>query len=143
MRVNWTAIGVAAVADWLLGAVWFTTFSKQWQAGLRMSPEELQTHMAHPDFWPYLISLVCSAVMGYVIARFVASGSEHHLLRGLTAGILVGVAAAVAVITEMVFEYRARPFILISAAYPLMGCVLMGIILGIWKPKLATPQITK
>ena len=69
MRVNWTAIGVAAVADWLLGAVWFTTFSKQWQAGLRMSPEELQTYMSHPNFWPYLISLVCSAVMGYVIAR--------------------------------------------------------------------------
>lgn len=142
MRVNWTAIGVAAVADWLLGAVWFTAFSKQWQAGLRMSPEELQAYMAHPNFWPYLISLLCSALMGYVIARFVAGGSGHNLFRGISAGLLVGLATAVAMITEMVFEYRARSFILISAAYPLMGCVLMGLIIGIWKTK-STAPITK
>ena len=38
-------------------------------------------------------------------------------------------------ITEMVFEMRAVSFMLISAAYPLLGCILMGIILGAWKPK--------
>lgn len=138
MRVNWTAIGVAAVADWLLGAVWFTTFSKQWQAGLRMSPEELQTYMSHPNFWPYLISLVCSAVMGYVIARMLALAPSYGLLRGISAGILVGSAAAAAMIAEMAFEYRARPFILISMLYPLLGCILMGMILGLWKPKSTT-----
>jgi len=135
MGVNWAAILLAGVADWLLGAVWFTAFSRQWQAGLRMAPEELQQYMSHPNYWPYLIALLCSIVMAYVIARILAGSAAHTLLRGISAGILVGLAAALAMLTEMVFEMRAGSFLLISAAYPLLGCILMGIILGVWKPK--------
>lgn len=135
MRLNWPAVLVAAIADWLLGAVWFTVFSKQWQAGLRMSPEELQAYTSHPNFWPYIIAFLCSALLAYVIARLIAGAPSHGLFRGITVGLLVGLAAAVAMVTEMVFEARLQSFILISAAYPLMGCVLMGVILGVWKHK--------
>ena len=135
MRVNWLAILVAAVADWLLGAVWFTAFANQWRAGLRMTPQELQGYMSHPNFWPYLVALLCSFLMAYVIARIVAGYSTHGLFHGITVGIMVGLVAAVAMTTEMVFEVRPGPFILISAAYPLAGCILMGIIIGVWKPK--------
>jgi hypothetical protein len=136
MRVNWAAILVAAIADWLLGAVWFTVFANQWKAGLRMSPEEIQAYSARPNFWPYLISLLCSLLMAYVIARVVAISETHTLFRGISAGILVGFAAAAALVTDMVFEVRAGPFILISAGYPLVGCILMGIIVGAWKPRI-------
>jgi hypothetical protein len=133
MRLNWLAIVIAAIVDWLLGAVWFTVFAKQWHAG---APQpEPQAGMAHPNFWPYLIALLCSLLMAYVIARVVASSQTHGLFRGIATGILVGLAAAVAMVTEMVFEVRTGPFILISAAYPLAGCILMGIIIGAWKPK--------
>lgn len=135
VRVNWMAILVAAVADWLLGAVWFTVFASQWRAGLRMAPAELQQYMSHPNFWPYLIALLCSFLMAYAIARIVAASTTQGFFRGISAGILVGLAAAMAMITEMVFEIRPRPFVLISAAYPLAGCILMGIVIGIWKPK--------
>jgi hypothetical protein len=135
MRLNWPAIGVAGLADWLLGAVWFTVFSKQWQAGLRMSPEELQAYTAHPNFWPYIIAFLCSVLLAYVIAHLIASSPSRGMFRGITVGLLVGLATAVAMVTEMVFEARMQLFILISAAYPLMGCVLMGIILGVWKRK--------
>ena len=137
MNLNWPAILVAGLADWILGAVWFTVFANQWRAGLRMTPEELQTYMAHPDFWPYIFSAMCSIILAYVIARLVGSPPGHTLFRGITVGMLVGLAAAVAMVTEMMFEYRARPFILISAAYPFLGCILMGIIVGAWKPKAA------
>lgn len=100
-----------------------------------MAPAELQQYMSHPNFWPYLIALLCSFLMAYAIARVVASSTTWSLFRGVSAGILVGLAAAMAMVTEMVFEIRPRPFVLISAAYPLVGCILMGIIIGIWKPK--------
>jgi len=135
VRVNWVAVLVAAIADWLLGAVWFTVFANQWRAGLRMAPPELQQYISHPNFWPYLIALICSFLMAYPIARVVGGSSTQGLFRGLIVGILVGLATAAAMVTEMVFEIRPRPFILISAAYPLVGCILMGIIIGIWKPK--------
>ena len=135
MRLNWAAIGVAGVADWLLGAVWFTVFANQWRSGLRMSPEELQQHMSHPNFWPYLIALLCSLLLAYVIARIVASSLTHGIFRGIATGILIGLATAVAMVTEMVFEVRTQSFILIAALYPLLGCILMGIIIGAWKGK--------
>ncbi len=139
MRVNWAAIVLAGAVDWILGAVWFTVFAGQWKAGLRMSPEEMQSYMSHPNFWPYLVALLCSILMAYAIARMVRSSQTSGLFRGIIAGMLIGLAAAAAMITEMVFEYRARPFIVISAAYPFLGCILMGIIIGIWKPKSMTP----
>ena len=142
MGLNWPAILVAAITDWLLGAVWFTVFSKQWQAGLRMSPEELQAYMAHPNFWPYIIAFLCSALLAYVIAHLVARSPSHGFFRGITIGLLVGLATAVAMVTEMVFEARIQSFILISAAYPLLGCVLMGIIIGVWRRKPIPVQAT-
>ena len=134
MRLNWGAIVLAGVADWILGAVWFTAFKTPWQEGTRIPKEELQVYMAHPNYWPYVISLVCSIAIAYVIAR-VLSAWAYTLIHGMGIGILIGLAAALAMITEMVFELRAIPFMMISAAYPLLGCILMGAVVGGWKPK--------
>src|SRR5208283_2464292 len=135
MRINWGAVALAGFADWILGAVWFTALKAPWQAGTRISPEELQAYTAHPNAWPYIISLLCSILIAFLIARLLSGSQSHGLFRGIRVGILVGLAAALAMITEMFFELRAVPFMLISAAYPLAGCVLMGVILGAWKPK--------
>jgi hypothetical protein len=135
MRINWAAVLVAAIVDWLLGAVWFTVFSNAWMAGLRMAPDELQAYKAHPNFWPYLIALLCNFLLAYAIARLLSGSESQGLFRGIGVGLLVGMAVAVAMATELVFELRSRSFIVIAAGYPLVGCILMGIILGAWKPK--------
>jgi hypothetical protein len=135
MRLNWGAVLVAAIVHWLLGAVWFTGFASIWTAGLRMAPDELQAAKAHPNFWPYLIALLCNFLLAYAIARLLAGSESHNLFRGISVGMLVGMAAAVAMTTELVFELRPRSFIMIAAGYPLVGCIVMGIILGVWKPK--------
>lgn len=133
--MKWIAMMVAAVADWLLGAVWFTVFANQWRAGIRMPADEMQANTAHPNFWPFLIALVSSFVMAYAIARVVAGSEAQGLLRGIIAGVLVGLAAAAAMVTEMVFEIRPGSFTLIAAGYPLVGSILMGIIIGAWRQK--------
>ena len=135
MRLNWGAVLLAGIVDWIFGAVWFTSLKAPWQAGTRIPQEELQAYVAHPDYWPYIVSLLCSILIAYVIARLLSGSQSHGLLRGIRVGILVGLAAALAMITEMFFEMRSSSFMMISAAYPLLGCILMGIILGVWKPK--------
>ena len=139
MRINWGAVVLAGFADWVFGAVWFTSFKTPWQAGTRISPEELKAYTDHPNPWPYIISLICSILIAFFIARLLGGSQSHGMLRGIRVGILVGLAAALAMLTEMAFEMRAVSFIMISAAYPLFGCILMGIILGVWKPK-AKPE---
>ena len=135
MRLNWLAIVVAAVVHWVLGGVWFTVFRAPWQAGTRMSQEELPAYMAHPNFWPYIIALLCNIVLAYVIARVLSAYGNHGLFRGISVGVLVGLAAALAMITEMAFELRLPTFMAIAAGYPLVGCIIMGIIIGVWKPR--------
>ncbi len=135
MKVNWGAIVLAAIVHFGFGAVWFTAFSKPWQAGTRLSPEELQSYMAHPNFWPYIISFLCSLGMALVISWVMGGYCKYNLFRGIVAGTMVGIVAALAMITEMAFEYRSSTFMFISAAYPLIGSMLMGMVIGVWKPK--------
>jgi hypothetical protein len=135
MKINWGAIVLAAIVHFGFGAVWFTAFSKPWQAGTRLSPEELQAYMAHPDFWPYIISFLCSLGMALVISWVMGGIGKYNLFRGIVAGLMVGIVAALAMITEMAFEYRSTTFMFLCAAYPLVGSVLMGIVIGVWKPK--------
>lgn len=138
MKINWGAILLAAVVHFGFGAVWFTAFSTAWRAGTRLSPEELQAYMTHPNFWPYVISFLCSLGMALVISWVMGVSCKFSLIRGIIVGLMVGIAAALAIITEMSFEYRSASFMFICAAYPLIGSVLMGIVLGVWKPKGAT-----
>ena len=140
MKVNWGAILLAAIVHFGFGAVWFTTFSKPWQAGTRLSPEELQMYMSHPNFWPYIISFLCSIGMALVICWVMGMACKFSLFRGIVTGLMVGIVAALAIITEMAFEMRSSNFMFICAAYPLVGSVLMGIVLGVWKPKGAVAE---
>jgi Protein of unknown function (DUF1761) len=135
MKINWGAILLAAIVHFGFGAVWFTTFSKPWQAGTRMSPEEIQAYTAHPNFWPFIISFLCSFGMALVISWVLGTSCKFSLFRGIVAGMMVGLVAALAMITEMAFEYRSSQFMFISAAYPLIGSILMGIVIGVWRPK--------
>ena len=135
MKINWGAILLAAIVHFGFGAVWFTAFSKPWQAGTRMSPEEIQAYTAHPNFWPFIISFLCSFGMALVISWVLGTSCKFSLFRGIVAGLMVGLVAALAMITEMAFEYRSSQFMFISAAYPLIGSILMGIVIGVWKPK--------
>ena len=137
MGVNWGAVGVSGIAYWLLQAAWFTVFANQWVAGLRMSAEEIAAYKAHPNFLPYVIALVCNLILAFLIARLLALGGVWSLIRGFRIGLLVGLVAALAMLTDMHFELKPWQFILISAGCPVAGCILMGLILGVWKPKTA------
>lgn len=135
MRINWAAVGVCGVVYWLFQAGWFTVFAVPWQNGLRMTPDEIAALKAHPNFLPYIVALISNIVLAFIIARVLALGGVWTLIRGFRIGLLIGVAAALAMVTELYFEDRQRLFVMISAGAPVAGCVLMGMILGIWKPK--------
>ena len=135
MKVNWGAILLAAIIHFGFGAIWFTVLAAPWRAGIRMTPEELQAYMAHPNFWPYVIAFLCSVGMALVISWVMGMACKFSLFRGIVTGLMVGIVAALAMVTEMAFEYRGSTFMLISAAYPLIGAFFMGIIIGVWKPK--------
>jgi hypothetical protein len=136
MRTNYPAVVVAAIAYWLLGAVWYgVLFSKPWMALEHITPEQAQ--VASPVV-PYIVSLLLEVLIAYSLAQLCIWRNANTPGRGASVGVLVwiGFVGPIMFMTYM-FEMRPRTLFAINAFYPLAGLVLMGLILGSWKKKVA------
>lgn len=134
-RINVVAVVIAAVVHFALGAAWFTTLAKPWMAGLRMSEAELDAARQNPSLMPYLMAFLCNLILAYAIAWVLTRMETQNAGAGLKAGAVIGVVAAAAMITEFGFELRPGLFKAIAAGYPLVGCIIMGAIIGAWKKR--------
>jgi len=135
-KVNPGAVIVAAIVDWFVQAGWFTALSGPYTAGLGITPEQMAASKAHPDPWMYVTALVANVVMALVIAKVISWVGQWSAGGGARVGFILGLGVAfTAMATAYVFEARPLSFILVSAGYPVVGCVIMGAILGAWKPK--------
>lgn len=144
-KVNWTAVLVAAVVHFLLGAVWFTVFKTQWLANVGMSQEQLMAKSGGgPIFYPYIVSFLCNVVIARVLAQvIIATSAAPSLFHGVRVAFYAwGGFVATTFLTEYVFEMKTMTGWAVNAGYPLVGMLLMGAILGAWQMK-AQPVITQ
>jgi hypothetical protein len=130
--VNWLAVLVAGIVMFALGAVWYTAlFGQQWRK-LMGVPEGAQ-----PDGFvqAMVVGFIANLVEAYVLALFI---SYYTPASDAVSGALVGALAWLGfVITIMVpsifYERKAPMLVIINGAYQLLGLVLMGAILGLWR----------
>jgi hypothetical protein len=136
MKTNYAAVVVAAIAYWMLGAVWYgVLFSKPWMELEHMSMEQAKS--MNPVL-PYVITLLLNLVIAYVVAQICVWRNANTVGRGAAVGVLLWV-GIVGPITFTTYMYEMRPHLLfaINEFYPLAGLVLMGSILGAWTKKTA------
>jgi len=134
MRPNYVAVLVAAIAYWLLGAVWYgVLFGKQWMALENITPE--QASSMNP-LAPYVISFILNLVIAFVLAQLCAWRNANTAARGAALGILmwIGFLGPVTYTTYM-YEMRPKQLFAINEFYVLVGMCLMGAILGAWPKK--------
>jgi hypothetical protein len=135
MRTNYPAVIVAAIAYWILGAVWYgVLFSKPWMALEHMTIEQAQS--ASPVI-PYIVSFLLELLVAYSVAQLCIWRNADTVGRGASVGVLVwiGFVGPIAFMNYM-FEMRPKALFAINEFYPLAGLVLMGAILGAWKKKI-------
>jgi len=136
MRTNYPAVVVAAIAYWLLGAVWYgLLFNKPWMALEHMTIEQAQS--VSPVI-PYIVSFLLEILIAYSLAQICIWRNANTVGRGASVGVLVwiGFVGPIALMTYM-FEMRPKALFAINEFYPLAGLVLMGAILGAWTKKTA------
>lgn len=136
MRTNYPAVVVAAIAYWLLGAVWYgVLFSKPWMALEHITVEQAQS--ASPVL-PYIVSFVLELLIAYSMAQLCIWRHANTAGRGASVGVLIwiGFIGPTTFMTYM-FEMRPRTLFAINEFYPLAGLVLMGAIIGAWTKKVA------
>jgi surface polysaccharide O-acyltransferase-like enzyme len=136
MKTNYLAVFVAAIAYWLLGALWYgVLFGQAWMALEHMTEE--QTRSMNPVLH-YLITLVLNVLIAYALAQICIWRNADTLGRGASVGVLlwIGFVGPVTFTTYM-YEMRPKELFAINQFFPLAGFVLMGAILGGWKKKSA------
>jgi surface polysaccharide O-acyltransferase-like enzyme len=136
MKTNYLAVIVAAIAYWLLGAIWYgVVFGEAWMALEHMTAE--QARSMNPVL-PYVITLVLNVLIAYALAQICIWRNADTLGRGASVGVLlwIGFVGPVTFTTYM-YEMRPKELYAINQFFPLAGFVLMGAILGGWKKKRA------
>ncbi|MGB8322467.1 MAG: DUF1761 domain-containing protein [Candidatus Acidiferrum sp.] len=136
MKTNYAAVVVAAIAYWMLGAVWYgVLFGKPWMELEHMSMEQAKS--MNPVL-PYVITLLLNLLIAWVVAQICVWRNANTVGRGAAVGVLLWV-GIVGPITFTTYMYEMRPHLLfaINEFYPLAGLVLMGAILGAWTKKTA------
>ncbi|HUI44105.1 MAG TPA: DUF1761 domain-containing protein [Terriglobia bacterium] len=133
-KVHYPAVIVAAVAHFVLGAVWFTVLSKPWQAAIGKTMAELsQTGNATLG---YVVAFVANLIIAWVLARLMITAGRTTPSGGMALAALLWLGfTGTTMGTEFAFEARSLEAFAIIAGYPLIGMLIMGAILGAWRGK--------
>ena len=128
------AILGAAVAGWLIGALWYTLLAQPWQAAVGMTSAKMQRAERGPGFYlPFLYAFVAQVIMAWVLAGLIGHlGPGQFTLRN---GVISGAFCWLGfVITTMVvnntFARRDPRLLLIDGGHWLVVLLLMGAIVG-------------
>lgn len=132
--VSYLAIVAAAVAGWLLGAVWYMVFSKPWQEAVGMTARKMSEAQKSSSFYvPFVVAFLAQIVMAWVLAGLIAhlGPGQFTVKNGIISGAFCWLGF---VITTMMvnngFAGRDRRLLLIDGGHWLAVLLLMGTILG-------------
>jgi hypothetical protein len=134
MKPNFIAVFVAALAYWLLGAVWYSVlFRDAWMRLENITPQGTTGAAAAA---PFIISFLLDILIAYVLAVICAWRTAGTAARGASLGILIwiGFLGPVTYTTSM-YEMRPVQLFAINNFYVLVGMALMGAIVGAWHKK--------
>jgi hypothetical protein len=138
MELNWLTISIVIVANFILGALWFSLFfGKQWMwihHGDKTPSEKEMTEMSK-GMWILMVSeFVATALIIIGLACIIRATPEYS---GLQVGFMVWLAFILPMIVSGVIwgndrkEVRLQK-ITLSASYRLIALLAAGYVIAIW-----------
>jgi len=131
-QINWLAVLVAAVAYFLLGAVWYSFLFKQaWikSSGVNVNDPNAKKGVAGIMVASFITILITSMGLAFFISRIGSLGWMTGLKVGLIAGICF---CTTAICNSYLYEKRPLTLHLINSFYNIVGCIIAGIIIAVW-----------
>jgi Protein of unknown function (DUF1761) len=127
--MNYWAVLMAAVAAWMLGALWYSLLSKPWMAAAGVTkPDDTASVRA---FLPFVIAFVAALVMAWVLAGIMGHLGQLSIKNGAISGAFCWLGFTIpAMVVNYTFGQRKPLLLAIDGGYWLAALVVMGVIIG-------------
>jgi hypothetical protein len=130
--MNYWAVLMAAVAAWMLGALYYSLLGNPWMAAAGVSKASFEaSSKTIRGFLPFILAFVAALVMSWVLAGIIGHVGALSIKNGVISGAFCWLGF---VITAMAVNYTfagRRPLLLlIDGGYWLASLLIMGAIIG-------------
>lgn len=136
VRINYLAVLVSAIIYWVLGALWYSPllFANRFIALMRLTAEDLARIEQQGAAKEIAIAFGSSLLTAFVLAHFVRYARATNLADGLKTGLWVCIGFVfTSNLATVIFENRPFGLYLINNGYHLVGFLLMGALLAVWR----------
>ena len=134
--LNWLAVLVAAVATFLLGALWYSPmlFAKPWVRAHGYTPQKTE-EMRKSAGRAYGLSFACYLVMAAMMAVLAWKSGAATVTGGLRLGFVcwLGFAATIGLTAQLFSEKAKFGVYAIDGGYQLIYLLLQGVVLAVWR----------
>ena len=130
-QINYLAVGVAAVATIVIGALWYSPllFGNLWLKANGYTQEQMRAKAGRA----LMVSLVCYVVMAFVLSVLVSYAGASTAVQGAFLGFLVWIGfLATLGMTAQMYSEKPLSIYVMDAGYQLVYAVVMGVILAAW-----------
>lgn len=137
--INYLAVVAAAIASMVIGFVWYgPLFGKTWMNLSGITPEKMDPAKAPGMGKTYVLALVGSLVMSYVLAHSLVFAAAYYGMNGVSAGLMSGFwtwLGFIAPVTLAAVLWEGKPWKLwvLTNGYYLVTLLVMGTILSVWE----------
>ena len=132
-NINWLAVLVAAVAYFLLGAIWYSAlFRNAWikAAGVNVNDPNAKKGMAGLMISSFITIIITTIGLALIISRI---GGPGGWMTGCKVGLIAGICFSAATICNAyLYEKRPMALLAINSFYNIFGCVIAGIVISVW-----------
>jgi hypothetical protein len=131
--INYVGILAAAVAAWLVGAVWYGVLGKQWLTALGKTEADMcgPDGKRHMPVGPMILSFVAAAIMAFLLSGLMGHIGAMTIRTGIISGALVWVGFVITTIAvNNAYQQRKLMLTIIDGAHWLLVLIVQGAVLG-------------
>ena len=131
IQFNFWAVLVAALIQWVLGALWYSLlFAKPWMALTGHTPGE----RPKGAIFAMTASFVGGLILSFILAHMVIWSDAMTWCRGAFIGGICWLGfIAVPLFFEKLYERRPYKLFAINAGYWLVALLCSGVVLAVWR----------
>ena len=129
--MNDIAIGAAAAASWIAGAVWYGLLGNAWARALGRTKDETTGPSGKPPLMALVLSFLAELVMAAMLSGIMVHIGEVTVRRGLVSALLIWVGFVITTLgVNHAYERQKPSLTLINGGHWLLVLLIQGAVIG-------------